>query len=44
METEFVDDAAQVTRGYFQRDEIDDLLFVVSYSADVVAWPANSAI
>lgn len=39
-ELKLVDDPAQTTRGYFQSDEIDDILFVISYSADTVAWPA----
>jgi hypothetical protein len=39
-ELKLVDDSAQTTRGYFQRDEVDDILFVISYSADAVAWPA----
>jgi hypothetical protein len=39
-ELQLVDDPAKTTRGYFEKEEVDDILFVISYSADVVAWPA----
>ncbi|HVR25359.1 MAG TPA: neuraminidase-like domain-containing protein [Candidatus Polarisedimenticolia bacterium] len=40
-ELKLVDDTAKVTRGYFQNEDIDDILFVISYAGNVAAWPAS---
>ena len=36
-----VDDAGKVTRGYFQNEDIEDILFVISYAGNVAAWPVS---